>query len=167
MREEDPVFVEVFARCFPRAARVATRILGDPVAAEDIAAEALARTFANWRSAQNYEHLDAWVLRITVNLAFDALRRRRRARALALPAPNPVLDSSTAEDMLLLRESLRRLPRRQREAVVLCEYAGLTHGEVASCMGVSVNTVSTHVRRGLMTLRELMGDKTEAPLWTT
>ncbi len=69
-------FEAAFDRMFARAYTHARRLVGDAAVAEDLAAEALARTFAHWRRVRRYEHLDAWVLRVVTNLAIDAYAKR-------------------------------------------------------------------------------------------
>jgi RNA polymerase sigma-70 factor (ECF subfamily) len=149
MSRRDPTFDELFRRCFPRALSIACRILGDDAAAEDAAAEALARAYARWGQLQHVDYAEWWVLRVTTNVCLDALRRRR-------PAPTPVQPRSMEDDLaevLSLRAALRGLPRRQQEALLLCHLGGMTAEEAGTVLGVSANTVSTHVQRGLATLR--------------
>jgi RNA polymerase sigma factor (sigma-70 family) len=59
---------------------------------------------------------------------------------------------------LALVAALHKLPRRQRDAVVLRYVTGLSEAETATSLGVSVNTVRTHVNRGLAALRRRLGD---------
>src|SRR5688500_4191364 len=63
MAAGDPAFEDVFDRLFPRAVRLTHRILGDRAAAEDAAAEALARAYARWPRLRGVPWLDGWVLR--------------------------------------------------------------------------------------------------------
>src|SRR5690242_1259219 len=111
----DPDFEVAFDGLFARAYRHALRLVGEPALAEDLASEALARTYAHWRRVRAYDHLDAWVLRVVTNLAIDTFARRRPpANAAQVPTP---------EDAVVLRvtlaQALRALPARQRDAVVL------------------------------------------------
>ncbi|MBV8559832.1 MAG: SigE family RNA polymerase sigma factor, partial [Acidimicrobiia bacterium] len=73
----DESFEAAYRELFPRAATLAYRVLGQRAAAEDVAAEALARTYAHWRRVSGLPHRDAWVLRVATNLAIDAARRHR------------------------------------------------------------------------------------------
>ena len=143
-------FDEAFTVLYPRARSVALRILGSVPEAEDVASEAMARALVRWRRVGGMPHRDAWVLRVTANLAIDAVRRRR-----SQPAAHEIHDGE--EDASVLRlalvTALRALPRRQREAIVLRHLAGLPEREVAASLGVSSNTVKKHLQRGLGTLR--------------
>ena len=52
--------------------------------------------------------------------------------------------------------ALRRLPVRQREALVLRYYADLSEGEIAEAMGVSRGAVKSHTARGMAALRNVL-----------
>lgn len=152
--ERDLEFEALFDGVFLAARRVARRIVGDPAAAEDIAAEALARTFARWKHVRELPYREAWVLRVTTNLAIDHARRRR-------PSAEPELARAAADDIIAVRlalaAALSRLPRRQREAVALRYLGDLTEQDVAAALGISAGSVKTHVHRGLAALRERLG----------
>ena len=74
-------FEEAFDSLFLRAFRIGRQILGDPVAAEDVAAETLARAFAHWRKIGHQPWREGWVVRVASNLAIDATRARSRPRS--------------------------------------------------------------------------------------
>lgn len=150
----DASFEAVYPELFARAATLAYRLVGDRTAAEDVAAEALARTYAHWGRVSGLSYRDGWVLRVATNLAIDAVRRRPPSPALAAP-----LDAAEATTIrLALVAALQSLPKRQRQAVALRYLSGLREEEVATALGVSASTASTHVRRGLDTLRRYLGD---------
>ena len=73
----DDGFDDWFVARYPQARRVAHRILGSVTAAEDAAAEAFTRALVDWTRVSALPHRDAWVLRVTSNVAIDAARRRR------------------------------------------------------------------------------------------
>ena len=104
----EPDFEEAFDRLWPRCYRLARHMTGNREAAEDIAAEAMARLYARWRRVGNLEWKEAWVLRVTTNLAIDAHRRS-----------TPRLGHERTfneEDAIVVRialvEALRALPER-------------------------------------------------------
>ncbi|MGH3489893.1 MAG: sigma-70 family RNA polymerase sigma factor [Actinopolymorphaceae bacterium] len=157
-------FTGAFPELFPRAVRLARRILTDQASAEDVAAEALARAYSAWeRINSSAAHRTAWVLRVTTNLAIDVVRRRaKRETVTEVPAGELVaLGSSPAQvdehdattTRLVLVDAMRGLPRRQQEAITLRYLAGLSQVETAQALGVSTGTVARHVHRGLAGLR--------------
>jgi RNA polymerase sigma factor (sigma-70 family) len=150
-------FEEAFDDLFPRAERLAYQILGNRAAAEDVAAEAMARTYLHWRRVRALPHRDGWVLRVATNLAIDDVRRRRPELDTAT-----LLDPEEAATMrVALAAALAKLSRRQRTVVTLHYLSGLTEAEVAESLGLSLPTVKTHVRRGMASLRRTLGDNIE------
>jgi RNA polymerase sigma-70 factor (sigma-E family) len=151
-------FEQAFDSLFPRAYHLARRVLGDPAAAEDVAAEALARAYARWGRLAGLPHRDGWVLRVASNLAVDELRRRSRRQQ-----PPPVAPG--ADEVVTLRlalaAALGSLPRRQRESIALRYFGGLTEAEVAAALGISMGSVKTHVHRGMAALRARLGPDAE------
>jgi RNA polymerase sigma-70 factor (sigma-E family) len=146
-------FEEAFDELFPRAVRLAHRLLGDRAAAEDVAAEALARTYARWRKVSALPYRDGWVLRVTTNLAIDRLRRRSPE---VLPKPADDFEDGV-ELRLALKAALLTLAPRQRQAIALRYLGGLSDREVALALGISLGSVKTHIHRGLGGLRARMG----------
>jgi RNA polymerase sigma factor (sigma-70 family) len=142
-------FSQAFDVLYPLAVRMAARIVGDQSTAEDVAAEALARAYARWAKVGSLPYRDAWVMRVASNVAIDTVRKRQ-------PVQTPAL-ASTFEDAtavrLALAAALAKLPARQREAVVLRYIAGYSEADVSAALGISVNSVKTHVSRGLASLR--------------
>lgn len=149
-------FEQVFENLYPRARTVAHRILGSVPAAEDAAAEAFTRALVDWERVGPLPYRDAWILRVTSNVAIDAARRRR-------PDPVPPAAVDDPDDATVLRlalvAALARLPRRQREAVVLRHLADVAPDQVAAAMGISANTAKKHLQRGLARLRDLVPDE--------
>lgn len=155
-------FEEAFDDLFPRAVRLAHRLLGDRAAAEDVAAEALARAYARWPKVGGLPYRDGWLLKVTTNLAIDRLRRR--------PPPLWPQPAGPFEDgvelRLALNAALLTLAPRQRQAIALRYLGGLSDREVAQALGISLGSVKTHIHRGLTGLRARLGKGLEevAPL---
>jgi RNA polymerase sigma factor (sigma-70 family) len=142
------------------AYRVAFRMVGSREDARDLAQEAMARAFAHWRRASKCP--EAWVSRVTSNLAIDLLRRRGRA---PLSAPDPTGDPGAlvAERIELVR-ALQDLPRRQREVVVMRYLADLPEALVATELGCSAGSVKQHASRGLAALRLALTQPVPVPV---
>jgi RNA polymerase sigma-70 factor (sigma-E family) len=150
-------FEEDFADLYRLAYRVAYRLLGGRQDAEDAAQEALARAHLHW--SRVHDHPDGWVVRVSANIAIDDLRRRRRPPN-SEREPLALVDVYLAERIDLAR-ALRRLPRRQREVVVLRYLADWPEAVVADALGCSPGSVKVHASRGLAALREHLGERNE------
>ncbi len=160
--EHDADFVEWFDEILPSVFRLARRTTRNDAEAEDVASEALARAYARWPSIRSLPYRDGWVLRTAANISIDAARKGARFPWSRLK----VADASSGptgsvEDEVATRRTvnvaLSRLPARQREAVTLRYLAGMSLGETASTMRLGVETVRTHVSRGLAGMRATLG----------
>lgn len=150
---------EAFADLFRIAYVVAYRILGNVAEAEDAAAETIARACLRWRRVGSLPYRDAWVARVAANIAIDAVRRRGRTVA---PRQDPVRDPAEATVLrLALVGALEALSTRQREVVVLRYLADQPEADVASSLGISINTVKKHTLRGVAALRSRLGPSWE------
>lgn len=155
--DDDEAFQDRYVALFVRAQRVADRILRNDAEAEDVAAETMVRAMSSWRRVRAYS--TPWVTRVAANLAIDVLRRRRSAPG-SLAADGASVDTA---DRVALLAALKKLPGRQREAVVLRHVVGLSVTETAQAMGLSPGTVKTHLHRGLLALRlDLTQESTDA-----
>jgi RNA polymerase sigma-70 factor (ECF subfamily) len=153
--EGDAAFEVLFYQVYPRAVRMAARIVADSATAEDVAAEAMARAYARWSHVHRLAHPEAWVLRVTANLAIDHARRGRPSLPSEAVQPGP--EEATTLRLALI-QALARLPRRQREAIALRYLTGWSEAEIAEALQVSPGTVKTSVHRGMKKLRRDLGE---------
>lgn len=148
-------FEAAFDALFAAARRIATRLVGDGAEADDVAAEALARAYARWPKVRDLDYRDAWVMRVTANVALDVLRKAKRP--IPVPTVSDVDPAEAAVTRIALAQALRRLPRRQRDVVVLRYLADLSEADVAESLGVSAGTVKQHAHRAVDALRRTLG----------
>lgn len=164
MHPIDDDFEEWFRATVDRVRRAATRVVGHGAEADDVTSEAYARALVRWAHVRDLPHRDAWVIRVASNLAIDHVRTRsRRERILLLQrAAESVPDTTDASaERIALAVALGGLPRRQREVITLRYLVGLPEAEVAAALGVSANTVKTHLSRAVATLRDRLGPSWE------
>lgn len=154
-------FAAAFARHHGEAVRLAWLLTSDAHDAEEVTAEAFAKVYRRWRQG-GIDDLAAYLRRAVVNEANSRLRRRYRDRDRARRRTGEdrgvVLHDDHGADRDEVFAALRRLPPRQRAAVVLRFYDDLPLAEVATAMDVDVGTARSHVSRGLARLAELLGD---------
>jgi RNA polymerase sigma factor (sigma-70 family) len=166
MREYTPDAVSDFESFFreglPIAIRVIRHLVIAPAEAEDAAAEAFVRAFAAWPRVRRLEYRLPWVLRVATNLALDGTRSESRRRTAWLRSAADGTEASVEPmDRIAVSQALaaalRRLPRRQREAIVLRYLADLSVEEVADSLGMKPGTAKTHLHRGMVALRKRIG----------
>ena len=152
-------FDMLFDTYFDRAVRLAWLLApGDPSAAEDVAADAIARVWPKWAKGRVD---DFWpYLRVAV---VNQVHGRGRRLALAQRRASRSTDEALGDfevavvNREVLAAALRALPTRQRTAVVLRYYEDLSEADSARAMGCSVGTVKSTTARGLLALRAQLG----------
>lgn len=142
--------------------RAAWLLVGDAHRAEELAQQALERTYVAWPRARTGDPL-AYARRILVNLRTDTWRRRRRE---VLVEPSEIVehggayrDADRAGDRDRLARALATLTEKQRRIVVLRYLMDLSEAEVADDLSVSVGTVKSTASRALADLRAALGSR--------
>jgi RNA polymerase sigma-70 factor (sigma-E family) len=138
--------------------RLAFIILGDRQAAEDVVQEAFCGLFRAWDRLPDGANVLGYLRVSVVNGCRTVIRRNKRApRPLAVPAvPSAEAAMLVGEEQRAAVAALRRLPPRQREALVLRYFADLPEREAAAAMGVSRGTVKSTTARGLAALGRML-----------
>jgi RNA polymerase sigma-70 factor, ECF subfamily len=135
---------------------------------EDWAEEVLQECYVNvWRHAPEYNASRAapmtWMTSIVRNRCLDWLRRPNpeplaegAEEALESDGPGPLDELERARESGAIARCLRALEAKQRQAIALAFYDGLSHAELAQHLREPLGTVKTWVRRGLTKLRSCL-----------
>lgn len=145
----------------PRLVRWLTVHVGDQAVAEELAQDTVARVCEHWVRVSQMANRRAWLNRVALNLATSWFRRRaaeRRARSRHGPdvTAAPPVDAASA---VAVRQAIRRLPERQRTALVLRHVVDLPVAEVADVMGCAAGTVKALTHQAITTLRSQFTDE--------
>jgi RNA polymerase sigma-70 factor (sigma-E family) len=135
--------------------RLAFWMTGDRQEALDLAQEAFARAYERWRRVSKMDRPEAWVQRVTVNLALLARRRRRLLPRLRAQAEERVMPEPEVRDPDLARALLLLTPA-QRAVIVLRYYADRSVEETAHDLGKQPGTVRALTSQGLARLRKAL-----------
>jgi RNA polymerase sigma factor (sigma-70 family) len=149
---------EYCRRLSPRLVGALRLQLGQHQLAQEIAQEALARTWERWDSVSSMDRPEAWTFKVAFNLAASERRRRFAGVRAWRRHGNPLPEEPLTDDRLVLADALAALPARQREAVILRYYAQYSTEEAALVMGCAKGTVKALCSQGLARLRDLLGD---------
>jgi RNA polymerase sigma-70 factor (sigma-E family) len=140
--------------------RLAHVMLGDRATAEDVVQDAFAGLYRRWPHLTDHGKAQAYLRSAVLNGCRSAVRRAGRATP---PVLVTVEHAPSAESALLdgqargaVLAALRRLPVRQREALVLRYYLDLPDSEIAAAMSVGESTVRSTVYRGLAALERIL-----------
>ena len=143
--------------------KLAVLMTGDQPTAEDVVQDAFLGLYRRWSALHDADKALGYLRSSVLNGCRSVHRVRFRRQSITLDPPQPV-DSAEAEAMLgeAHREvlaALRRLPRRQREAVVLRYYLDMTEDQAAQTMGVGRGTVKSATSRGIAALARLLKEE--------
>jgi RNA polymerase sigma-70 factor (sigma-E family) len=139
--------------------RLAALLLDDPGACEEVVQDAFVQAIVHWDAIRDPGRAPAWLRSAVLNGARSRLRRRLVVRRHPVADPGPVASGEAgADEHDRVTAALRRLPPRQREALVLRYYLDLAEADIARTMGVSAGSVKVHLHRGLHTLTTLLED---------
>jgi RNA polymerase sigma-70 factor (sigma-E family) len=150
-------FATVFEEQRPRALRLAYAMTGDASLAEDVVAEAFARTYRQWKKG-SVRDADAYVRRAVVNEVRQtwrrlAVRKQYAARQRDASAAITASSDDRVADADVLQRALTTLPARVRAVVVLRIVEDLSEQQTADTLGISVGSVKGYLSRGLERLR--------------
>jgi RNA polymerase sigma-70 factor (ECF subfamily) len=166
-RRERAAFERLYRATSPKLFGVAVRILRR----EDWAEEILQDCFVSiWQHSQDYAPGLAqpmtWMTSIVRNRCLDWLRKPALevpdeddaiAEATEADMPGPLALLETSGEAAAIRRCLQDLEPRQRQAIALAFFEGLTHSEIAAHLREPLGSVKTWVRRGLMRLKSCLG----------
>ena len=157
--------------------RLARLFVDDRNAAEDLVQEAFLRLARHAHRIDEVDKAPAYLRSIVLNLARDHNRRglvslrHHAAVALDEPARDRERQATSLDDDLVrseehrhVLEAVRSLPIRQRDCVTLRYFAELGVEAIAATLGLSANSVKTHLQRGLGNLERTLA---AAPTETT
>ena len=147
--DRDEGFEALYRAEYEGMVRVAYLLLDSTAAAEEAVHDAFAKVYERWR---RIDVPAAYLRTCVVNRCRDLQRRRRFER------DQPIDTSAlyTELDARELVDALAALPMRQRAAVVLRYYEGLSEADTAAALGVAPGTVKSTVSRALAQLREVI-----------
>lgn len=168
LRDGSPLvasFDDFYKREFARIVNVAYALSGSRLAAEDLAQEAMVAAYRQWDRVRHLDRPGAWTRRVVINLAASAHQRRKAEfKALVRLAPlraGPLVRLDAESEHVWRR--VRRLPRRQAQAVALFYVDDLPIDEIAQVMDCAENTVKAHLHQARQTLERTLRLEGEGP----
>ncbi len=138
------------------AVRYARGLAGSETEGDDLLQDALVRAWRAYPRLRNPGRFKFWLLKIIRNAHRNRARKARLRKWLSLDraADVPAHQGIAFEEKEAVRLALRRIPRNQREALVLFEVVGMSIEEIARIQGVTTSGVKSRLARGRVKLRE-------------
>jgi RNA polymerase sigma-70 factor (sigma-E family) len=150
-------FQEFFASQFAPLRRLGYWLTGDWGQAEELAQDALVRTFRRWARVRHHDRPEYYARKVLLNRHRSLLRRALlEARHRQRHRVEDAYRQDGREDALVLWAATLKLPARQRAVLVLRYREDLTEAQVAELLGIPVGTVKTSAHRGLARLRRAL-----------
>lgn len=157
-------------RYLPALLASARRLLRDEAEAEDVAQEALLRLWRDGSSlAVGPSGIRPWLGRVVRNLAIDRIRARRNTDVVdELPERGIAADQhrrlEEGDLARMVASALDALPERQRQALALFHYEGLSQKEVGAALGVSDEAVESLLARARRSLKAALSGRWQQEL---
>lgn len=151
-------FAQLLAAHLPAVLAFIKRYIKEHAQAEDIAQETFTRV---WQHAGQWQPRDtsarSWIFRIAYHLCIDVLRRQKPTTdetdvLVELHSPEHALIAHNQQQHLQI--AMQALPERQRTALYLCAYQGLSNKEAASILDIGIEALESLLARARRTLRD-------------
>jgi RNA polymerase sigma-70 factor, ECF subfamily len=149
-------FEAMFRTEYPGLLHELALILGDPIEAEDVAADAFTELWRRWTDVKDMDRPGAWVRRVALRKS-SRVRWRRGRRNQVEASFSPA--ASTEGRDLDLEHALAQLSEAQRIAVVMHHIGGWRVSDIAPVLGCTDATVRSHLLRGRQRLAQLLCDE--------
>lgn len=159
---------EVLETCERPVYNIAMRFISNPHDAQDAAQDAMIKIYKNLSTFKGNSAFSSWVYRLTFNACMDFLRRQSRMPKTTSDdeAILNISDDGTRIDELfdqaydadIVRSAIGQLEEHHRQAIILCDYKGLSYAEIAEIMGTSIGTVKSRINRARNSLKNLLKD---------
>ena len=153
-------FRQAYAKCHEPFVRYCSAVAYGKLPAEDLVQDVLLSAFHHFVTIANKEELLHYLVRAARNRAISVWRIERRNEAICEKQAAKLMErGATAEmmaDVNIVYAALDRLPKDQREALVLFEVSGVPMAEIATIQACSEGSVKTRVSRARTKLRDLL-----------
>ncbi len=142
------------------------RMTNNPAKSEDLVQNVFYRLLKYKDSFDTGKQFRHWVYTVSKNVFNDQFKKRNPlAYSMEIEKTDVEEDSKNQEQRIvagerkeMLREAMGRLSEDQREAIVLSKFNGMKYHEIAAISGCTESAIKARIRRGLMELRNMIGD---------
>lgn len=160
----DQVVTEIYLTEYKSLVRLAMLLVHDLPTAEEVVQDSFEAMHRAWQRLRDSQKALSYLRQAVVNRSRSVLRHRT---VVDKNAPKPTPDEPSAESGAIASieraevvAALRRLPVRQREALVLRYYGDFSEAEIATAMGISRGAVKSHTARGMSALKSILEQET-------
>jgi RNA polymerase sigma-70 factor (ECF subfamily) len=157
-------FEQLYLRRYRDIYSFMIHLVGNEDAGRDLTHDTFLKAWQELSRLRDPSRFDSWLYRIARNLAWNWLQRQRIVQWLPLPEQEDVSHppqlsvtgfEHMVEERMLLKEALARVAPQYRECVILQVVQGMQQKTIAALLGLSRESVSKYVSRGLEQLRQV------------
>jgi RNA polymerase sigma-70 factor (sigma-E family) len=160
--DADEAVSQLYAAHYARLVRLSFLLIHDHGRAEELVQDAFVALHGRWHRLRDPHRAIAYLRQAVVNRSRSELRHRAVVNRNPVQPPPP---RESAEDTAVAKSTreallaaLDRLPRRQREVLVLRYFLDLSEADIADALRVSRGSVKSHSSRGMAALRSVWGE---------
>lgn len=183
VQADDPyAFEELMARNQSRVRAFLQRLVGNALLAEDLTQEVFMRVFKHRATYRQEARFTTWLYRVAHNVAFNALRTKSRRPetlfsgvasssstttsgfenvVMERTGASPTRQIARLELQQIVRAAVDALAPRQREAIILARFEGMSYQEIADVMNLSPPAVKSLLCRARLNLKEALAPYVE------
>lgn len=157
-------FEIIFKKYAPKIHAFTSRYFSDQEDCEEIVQEVFIRLWKNRESIGKTETFEGFLFTIAKNHIYNVLKRKAHQKAFKdyylsqRPKASYSIDDEQnfTELFVVIKAITKSLPEQRRKVFIMSRFEGYSNKEIASQLGISVNTVETHVKLTLRKFREVL-----------
>jgi len=161
VNKDQPAFQQLLDKHLPGINRYVIRMMGNASNSDDIIQEVFLRL---WTRADSFNpevsRLSTWLHNIAHNLCIDYFRKNSKLTQIPIEdtigGEEPDLELVATIQRQDVKAALMALPERQRSAIIMCHYQGLSNREAAEIMNISVDALESLLSRGRLKLKSIL-----------
>ena len=161
-------FEDIYDEYKNQVYRAVLNYTGDKNIAADLYQEIFLRIYKNYSSKYTTENGRSWIARITHNVIIDNWRRKKRWQKIFISGEEKINSAVAREEIpeisdnkIKIQNAICGLPEAQKEVVIMYYDLDLSFREIAEILDLSINTISSRARYGLIKLKKVLGEENE------
>lgn len=160
MDSKQKLFMELYQPLHPRISNYCRAITGQNETAKDLLSETILNAYENFDKLKKHDAFIYYLFGIASNLFKKQLRRKKFSATYEPESELKITDTKVNSedwvDVSILYEQLKKLPNKQREAIILFEINGFSIEEIQTIQKGSISGVKSRLSRGRMKLKQLL-----------
>ena len=161
--------LKIYDRYYDRVKKFIIRLVKDEWIAEDLIQETFIRVQKNYDSVRDPSKLSPWIFRIAYNLCQDHFKTKKKVNAdmgrLEERLPTPIREIPLLKELeqsqmgACVQEQMNLLPESQKIVLILYDFMGFKHAEIAEILNISMENAKVRLHRARKGLKSILKEK--------